>query len=58
MEGDSLKKIERKKLALSRETVRTLDRPELLAAKGGLQQVGIVSSDNEDCTYSRECQAW
>jgi hypothetical protein len=53
-----MKKIERKKLTLSRETVRTLDRSELLAAKGGLQQVGIVSSDNEDCTYSRECQTW
>jgi hypothetical protein len=53
-----MKKIERKKLALSRETVRTLDGADLLAAKGGLQQVGIVSSDNQECTYSRDCQTW
>jgi hypothetical protein len=53
-----MKKIERKKLTLSRETVRTLDGSDLLAAKGGLQPVGIVSSDNEECTFSRDCQTW
>jgi hypothetical protein len=51
-----MKKSERKKLALSRETVRILDGAELLAAQGGVaQQVGIVSSDDRACTYSRNC---
>jgi hypothetical protein len=51
-----MKKIERKKLALSRETVRTLDGADLLAAKGGAApRVGIVSSDDRACTYSRTC---
>ena len=53
-----MKKIERKKLSLSRETVRTLDASGLAAVKGALQLVGIVSSDNQDCTYSRNCDTW
>jgi hypothetical protein len=52
-----MKKNEQKKLTLSRETVRTLDVSGLAAVKGGaLQQVGIVSSDDRACTYSRNCQ--
>ena len=45
-----MKKTQSRKLTLARETVRTLD--------GGLENVqgGIVSSDNQACTYSRKCQ--
>lgn len=50
-----MKKIERKKLALSRETLRALDGSELLAAKGGAQPVNIVSSDNQMCSFSKKC---
>ena len=44
-----MKKTESKKLTLARETVRVLN--------GDLQDVkgGIVSSDNRQCTYSRNC---
>ena len=45
-----MKRIERKKLALSRETLRALDGAELLAAQGG-----IVSSDNQLCSFSKKC---
>ena len=45
-----MKKIERKKLALSRETLRALEGSELLAARGG-----IVSSDNPLCSFSKKC---
>ena len=49
-------KRETKKLALSRETVRNLDRTELAAVKGGYAQIApIVSSDDRQCTYSRNC---
>jgi hypothetical protein len=48
-----MKKTESRKLTLSRETVRTLD-GYLQDVKGG-EAVGIVSSDNRDCTYSRNC---
>jgi hypothetical protein len=51
-----MKKTESRKLKLSRETVRTLD-GYLQGVKGGVaSDVGIVSSDNRDCTYSRKCQ--
>jgi hypothetical protein len=45
-----MKKIERKKLALCRETLRALEGSELLAARGG-----IVSSDNQFCSFSKKC---
>jgi hypothetical protein len=48
-----MKKTESRKLTLSRETVRTLD-GYLRDVKGGAV-VGIVSSDNRACTYSRNC---
>ncbi len=52
-----MKKHDTRKLTLARETVRTLAGGELGKIAGGLaQNVGIVSSDNEDCTYSRQCQ--
>jgi hypothetical protein len=45
-----MKKTEPRKLTLARETVRVLD--------GNLQDVkgGIVSSDDQQCTYSRKCE--
>jgi hypothetical protein len=45
-----MKKTESRKLTLARETVRVLD-GDLRDVKGG-----IVSSDNQECTYSRKCQ--
>ena len=45
-----MKKIEQKKLALSRETLRALDGSELQSAQGG-----IVSSDNQLCSFSKKC---
>jgi hypothetical protein len=48
-----MKKNESKKLTLSRETVGTLD-GYLQDVKGGAA-VGIVSSDDRACTYSRNC---
>jgi uncharacterized Fe-S cluster-containing MiaB family protein len=48
-----MKKTESRKLTLSRETVRTLD-GYLRDVKGGVA-VGIVSSDDRACTYSRNC---
>jgi len=51
-----MKKTESKKLTLSRETVRTLD-GYLQDVQGGVASaVGIVSSDDRACTYSRQCQ--
>jgi hypothetical protein len=41
------------KLTLSRETLRLLDQDLLRRAEGGLNQVGIVSSDQRDCMGSR-----
>jgi hypothetical protein len=55
----SMKKQERKKLTLSRETVRNLEGVELVAVKGGYALIApIVSSDNRECTYSRTCDSW
>jgi hypothetical protein len=52
-----MRKHDSKKLTLARETVRTLAGGELGKVAGGLlQQVGIVSSDDRECTYSRACQ--
>jgi hypothetical protein len=52
-----MKKHDSKKLSLARETVRTLAGGELGKVAGGLAlQVGIVSSDDRQCTYSRACQ--
>ncbi len=53
-----MKKHESKKLTLARETVRTLAGGELGKVLGGLAApaVGIVSSDDRQCTYSRLCQ--
>ena len=52
-----MKKHDSKKLTLARETVRVLAGGELGKVGGGLaQQVGIVSSDDRQCTYSRACQ--
>lgn len=51
-----MKKHDSKKLTLARETVRTLAGGDLAKIDGGLANVvGIVSSDNQDCTYSRAC---
>jgi hypothetical protein len=51
-----MKENDTRKLTLARETVRTLAGGELGKVAGGLGNVvGIVSSDNEDCTYSRAC---
>jgi hypothetical protein len=51
-----MKKHDSKKLTLARETVRTLAGGDLGKVLGGLAaEVGIVSSDNRDCTYSRAC---
>lgn len=51
-----MKKHDTRKLTLARETVRALAGGELGKFAGGLaQHVGIVSSDNQDCTYSRAC---
>lgn len=44
------KKPESKKLNLNRETVRLLETADLTEVAGG-----IVSSDNQFCTYSRKC---
>jgi hypothetical protein len=49
-----MKKQEPKKLTLTRETVRHLEKLELEQVAGGLE-AGRVSSDNRDCTYSRTC---
>jgi hypothetical protein len=55
--GDLMKKHDSKKLTLARETVRILAGGELGKVAGGLANVvGIVSSDDQDCTYSRLCQ--
>jgi hypothetical protein len=52
-----MKKHDSKKLTLARETVRILAGGELGKVAGGLGNVaGIVSSDDQDCTYSRLCQ--
>lgn len=52
-----MKKHDTRKLTLARETVRTLAGGELGKVAGGLGNVApIVSSDDQDCTYSRQCQ--
>lgn len=51
-----MKKHDSKKLTLARETVRTLAGSDLGKIAGGLAAVEpIVSSDNRECTYSRNC---
>ena len=45
-------RIASRKLQLSRETVRRLDPETLRGVHGG---AAIVSSDNKQCTYSKQC---
>jgi hypothetical protein len=52
-----MKEHDTRKLTLARETVRTLAGGEFGKIAGGLANVvGIVSSDDRECTYSRACQ--
>ena len=51
-----MRKENRNKLALRRDTVYRLDPATLESAALEKAHGGIVSSDNRDCTYSRLCQ--
>jgi hypothetical protein len=57
-----MRKDARTKLPLHRDTLRRLDSENLQSAamrraRGGLTVgVGIVSSDDQECTYSRACE--
>ncbi|HEX4494727.1 MAG TPA: hypothetical protein VIE43_03570 [Thermoanaerobaculia bacterium] len=53
-----MKKNERKKLTLSRETVRSLEKSGLAAIQGALLPVSPVSSENVVCTDTRTCPTW